>query len=114
NAGPRVGPVVISEILYHPDPVHDEFVEIQNVTDAPVPLFDPSDSARVWRLGGLDYLFPANTTLQPGQRLVLTGVAPADFRRKYGVSDSTLVLGPYRGALQDSGERLQLQRPGRA
>src|SRR5205823_9579512 len=32
NSGPRVGPVVISEIQYHPPPGGDQFVELHNLT----------------------------------------------------------------------------------
>src|SRR6185436_266443 len=41
NAGPSVGPVVINEIQYHPAPGGDEFIELKNITNAPVKLFDP-------------------------------------------------------------------------
>ena len=43
NAGPRVGPVVIREIQYNPGPGGDEFLELANLTDAPIPLFDPGN-----------------------------------------------------------------------
>ena len=42
NAGPRVGPVVINEINYHPAPGGDEFIELLNISNAPVPLYDPA------------------------------------------------------------------------
>ncbi|HMJ89161.1 MAG TPA: lamin tail domain-containing protein, partial [Candidatus Acidoferrum sp.] len=48
NAYPRVGPIVISEVMYHPpeigtnDNTRDEFVELRNITTAAVPLYDVS------------------------------------------------------------------------
>ena len=36
NAGPRIGPVVINEIHYHPDAGDDEFVELRNITASAV------------------------------------------------------------------------------
>src|SRR6185503_19316077 len=38
NAGPRVGPVVINEIQYHPEIGLEEFLELYNITGAVVPL----------------------------------------------------------------------------
>src|SRR4030095_14245845 len=37
---------------------------------------------------------------------------PAVFRARYAVPDEVPIFGPYSGELQDSGERLELQRPG--
>lgn len=111
NADPRVGPVVINEIHYHPETNGDEFVELRNLTTAPVELFDLASSTNTWRLNGLGYLFPTNLTLEPGGLLLLVATNPADFRVKYAVPENVLVLGPYSGALQDSGERLTLERP---
>ncbi len=74
NAGPRVGPVVISEIMYHPldrgtnDNVMDEFIELSNITTNSVPLFIASSPTNTWRItGGIDFAFPANVTLAPGE-----------------------------------------------
>src|SRR5207244_1206170 len=44
NAYPRVGPIIISEIMYHPpdlnaaDNSRDEFIELRNITTVPVTL----------------------------------------------------------------------------
>jgi hypothetical protein len=111
NAGPRVGPVVINEIHYHPAPDGDEFVELKNITGAAVPLFDPLAPTNVWRFNGLGYDFPSNLTLEGGGLLLLVATNPPDFRAKHGVSPEVLVMGPYPGSLQDSGERLKLERP---
>ncbi|HXI51948.1 MAG TPA: lamin tail domain-containing protein, partial [Candidatus Saccharimonadales bacterium] len=111
NSGPRVGPVVLSEIQYHPDTGDLEFVELQNVTTNPVPLFDPAHPTNTWRLDGLGYTFPTDLTLPPRGLLVLAATDPALFRARYAVPVEVPVLGPYPGLLQDSGERLELQRP---
>ena len=112
NSGPRVGPVVISEIMYHPAPGEDEFLEIKNISTATVPLFDPLRPTNTWRLKGLGYTFPPNLDLAPGELLVLASIEPDLFRASYGVSRGVRVLGPYPGTPQDSGERLELQMPG--
>ena len=66
NAGPRVGPVVINEIMFHPPPIVgtnqntlDEFIELRNVTLQAVSLFDPDAATNTWRLeGGIEFTFP--------------------------------------------------------
>jgi hypothetical protein len=111
NAGARVGPVVINEILYHPPTGFDEFVELHNLSGGSVPLYDPNVPTNRWKLSGLDYAFPNAVTIPPGGYVLLVGSDPAQFRAKYNVPAAAQVLGPYRGALQDSGERLRLERP---
>ncbi len=111
NAGPRVGPVVINEIHYHPAPEHDEFIELRNLTASPVDLFDVAHPTNAWRLNGAGFTFPPNITLPPNSFALLTSLEPAAFRAKYSVPPAVPILGPLTGSLQDSGERLELQRP---
>lgn len=111
NAGPIVGPVVITEILYHPDADGDEFVELRNISGRDMPLFDPDHPTNTWRLNGLGFTFPTNVVLGSNGLLLIVATNAADFRAKYAVPDSVLILGPSGGALQDNGERLELKRP---
>jgi hypothetical protein len=111
NPGPRVGPVVLREIHYHPAPGGDEFVELANVSASSVPLFDPARPTNTWRLNGLGFDFPTNVTLAPGATALLVATNPAAFRARYSVPAQVIILGPYSGDLQDSGERLRLERP---
>jgi hypothetical protein len=127
NAGPRIGPVVINELMYHPPPVtgttnnntRDEFVELRNVAGQPVPLFDPNAATNTWRLrGGIDFDFPANLTLGANGHLVVVGfdpgLRPGDlnaFRSKYGLGLEVLILGPYDGRLENTGEPVRLLKP---
>ena len=111
NSGPRVGPVVITEIQYHPNPADDEFIEIRNISSTVQLLFDPAHPTNHWRLNGVSFEFPPGTTLEPGQFAVVTGGDPAAFRSRHAVPGSVLVLGPFVGKLQDSGELIELQRP---
>ncbi|MCA9264390.1 MAG: lamin tail domain-containing protein [Planctomycetales bacterium] len=124
----RVGPVVISEINYHPDtpstaalaidPSLDandlEFIEIHNPTSQ---LLDLTD----WRVrGGVDYEFDDGLTLAAGGTLVVVPFNPdnvgnearvAAFRVHYGISESVTMVGGYTGTLNDSFDRVELQRP---
>jgi len=111
NAGPLIGPVVISEIMYHPDADGDEFIELRNITSSDVPLFDPAYPTNTWRVNGLGFTFPTNIVLPSNGIALVVATNPAVFRAKYSVPIEVLVIGPFAGALQDSGERLELQRP---
>jgi hypothetical protein len=111
NSGLRIGPIVISEIQYHPLPGEDEFVELFNITSSSVPLFDPVYPTNTWKLSGLGYTFPTNISLGPTQLLLLVATNPAAFRTKYGVPAAVQILGPVPGALQNNGETLSLQAP---
>jgi hypothetical protein len=113
NAGPRVGPVVISEIMYHPtDAWVDEFVELRNTSQAPVPLFDPDHPENTWHLEGTGFNFPPGIVLQPGQIILLSAIEPETFRARHLISPAVSILGPYPGSLGNGGELLALQKPG--
>ena len=114
NLGPKIGPVVISEIMYNPAYDGDsEYLELLNVSDAPVNLFD-SFRNRAWRLSnGVELEFPAAApvTLSPGQRLILTRNLGA-FESSFSPREGTLVLEWLTGKLSNGGETVQLERPG--
>ena len=112
NLGPLVGPVVISEIYYHPAPDGESFIELRNIAATNVNLFDPEHPTNTWHLAGLGYTFPTNLTLAPGQWLLLVSTNPDSFRARYAVPAEVPIVGPWSGTLQNSGERLELQRPG--
>jgi hypothetical protein len=112
NAGPRIGPVVLTEIHFGPARGEVPFVEMKNITEVSVPLFDPTAPTNTWRLDGVDFSFPPGVSLPPGGIIVVVGGDPLDFKSHYGVAAE--VLGPWDGALQEGGERLRLERPGSA
>ncbi len=126
NAYPRVGPVVISEIMYHPpdvgtnDNVADEFIELHNITSVPVLLYDPAAPTNVWHLrDAVDFDFPAGTALAAGEYLLVVsfdpinnGAALAAFRSKYHVDPGTQIVGPYSGKLANSSDEIELRKPG--
>jgi len=111
NSPPRVGPLVINEIMYHPATGYDEFIEIVNLTAGKVFLYDTAYPTNTWRMSGLGYTFPPNLTVPGSGYLLLVPIDPAAFRAKYSIPASVQILGPYSGTLQDSGERLRLERP---
>ena len=114
NGDPRIGPVIISEVMYHPaegDPAGDEFVELYNPTGQSVPLFDPAHAANTWRLDGTGFDFPQDATIPAGGVALVVSGDPAAFRTTYGVPGDVQVFGPFSGRLDNAGERLQLMKP---
>jgi hypothetical protein len=118
NAAPAVGPVVINEIMYHPQEAQDdEYVELLNISSSPVTLYDGAQKAP-WRFtdgGAIELLLPAEApvTLAPGEYLVLAKDAGL-LRSKYSVPETVQVLAWGAGNLADSGEKIQLSKPGDA
>ena len=111
NTLPRIGPLVMNEIMYHPAVSYDEFIEIHNLSGVSVPLYDPAFPTNTWKLNGLGYTFSNTVNLPAGGYLLLVPLPPQEFRAKYGVGPGVQILGPYSGLLQNSGERLRLERP---
>jgi hypothetical protein len=119
NDAPLVGPVVISELMYHP-PLDaglgydaDEFIEIRNAGAAPVDLFDPANPENTWKFTkGVTFAFPAGTTLAAGEYALVVAIDPALFRSRYGIPAGVRIFGPYTGALDNSGETVELSMPG--
>ncbi len=111
NSGPRVGPVVVNEVLFAPAPGDAEFVELKNLTAEAVALFDPAHPTNTWRLNGVGFSFPPDSVIPAHGLMVVSATDPAVFRQRNSVPASVPVLGPFAGALQNNGELLELQRP---
>jgi hypothetical protein len=126
NAYPLVGPLVFSEIMYHPpdlaggvDNVRDEFVELQNITGGSVALYHPAYPSNTWRLrDGVDFEFPPGTVIPAGGFVLVVSFDPvadtnslAAFRAAYSVAANAPIFGPYRGKLDNGGETLELEMP---
>ncbi len=119
NAYPKVGPVVINEIMYHPPGTNDalEFLELRNITAAPVPLYDTNNPANTWHLRkGIDFNFAPGTSLPANGYLVVVSFDPvadpvslALFHATNGTNMT--VVGPYAGKLDNNGEAIELQKP---
>lgn len=118
NSQPWVGPIIITEV--HTNPVDadgegtavkaddSEFVEVYNRGDTPVDLSS-------WRLDGdVWYTFRPETTLQPGESLV---VAAASFRDRavlrdfFNMAPETQLWGPLFPDLRDRTGTVRLEQP---
>lgn len=106
NTAPRLSPVVINEIMYHPisEDDGDEYVELYNRSGSPVNLSG-------WQLqDGVSFTFPSNTIINPGSYLVVAANL-TNLLAKYPQLNSTNTFGNYSGKLSNSGERLALAMP---
>lgn len=105
NDPPRSGPLVITEMMYHPADGSVEFIEIQNVSVSPVPL------AGV-QIAGIGFVFgPTAPELIPGEVVLVVENDPAIFRSTFNPPASVGVFGPYSGRLSNGGEKVSLKLP---
>jgi hypothetical protein len=111
NSGPRVGPLVINEIHYHPLVAADEFIELKSLTNGSLALYNINYPSNTWRLNGVGFDFPTNTQVAPNGLVLLVAGDPAAFRTKFAVPATVPIFGPYSGHLQGGGETVSLQRP---
>ena len=125
NSAVATGPVIISEVMYHPpdldgeNNLRDEFIEIRNLSDTPVMLYDPEHESNVWEISnGVDFAFPPFTSIPARGHILVVGFDPANdvvsllrFLAAYGLNGSETILGPFDGKLNNSEERVTLRRP---
>lgn len=118
NSAPRVGEVVISEIMYNPALGYDEWLELRNLTGSDLPLYDPSNPSNRWKISeGLvrdgEWVFPPGAYIPANGFALVVADDPAWFRNKYNVPAATPIYGPYSpGDLDNGGERLEIVKPG--
>jgi hypothetical protein len=127
NSAPKIGPVVINEIMYHPpstatdgsDNVADEYIELRNLASASVLLYDPLFPANLWKLqGGVNFTFPSGATLPALGYALIVSFSPstdtqqlAAFRAKYAVPTGVQIFGPYDGKLNNGGDPVEIYSP---
>jgi hypothetical protein len=121
NAYPKVGPIVISEIMYNPDWPDSgsfpndqyEYIELHNISAEPVTLYDYGKD-EPWKFtNGVDFSFPtyAPVTIGAGEYLLVVK-KPAAFSWRYPSVPPEKILGPYDGSLSNAGESLEFSMPG--
>ena len=128
NVYPKVGPVVMSEIMYFPVTVSgtnlienpdEEFVELYNLSPTNVPLYLPVSPANTWRLkGGINFSFPTGASMPAQSYAVVVHFDPVTnssalsaFRARFGLNTNTPVFGPFTGRLADEGDTVELYKP---
>jgi len=119
NAEPKVGPIVISEVMYDPAAHADaEYIELLNISDADVTLYDAALDLP-WRLTAqsdhteIEFLLPTESpvTLAAGQRLLLVSNGLL-FEVTYEIPADVPILDWWADRLSNTGGRIQLSRPG--
>jgi hypothetical protein len=124
NAPPKVGPIVINEIMYNPDWPDGglynnddyEYIELHNITGSPVTLYDSVED-EPWKFtDGIEFTFSdsPNEVVIPAGKYLLVVKNPAAFAWRYPSVPlpPERILGPYDGRLRNSGERVGLSKPG--
>jgi len=119
NAPPQVGPVVINEIMYHPDnPAGAEYVELVNISDEAVTLYDAERHAP-WRFTdnpdalSVELLLPTDPPVMLGAGEYLLLVKDVGmFQSKYSAPAEVKVLAWGAGRLPNGTAKVQLSKPG--
>lgn len=77
NSGARPLPLVISEIMYHPDVDGFQYIELHNPSKDPLSLWKADTPTQTWGLSGgtigekaPQFLFPGGTIIQPDAYLI--------------------------------------------
>ncbi|MBN2269737.1 MAG: lamin tail domain-containing protein [Sedimentisphaerales bacterium] len=122
NSYPKVGPIIISEIMYNPDwpaggmYANDryEYIELYNVTSSPVKLYR-DDKALPWQFSeGIEFVFPDapdEVTIAAHDYIVVVKDVDA-FRWRYPSVPAGKIFGPYDGQLSNGGEQVEISMPG--
>jgi len=115
--------------MYHPQDVfangaywnnfEEEFVELRNISGAPVGLFDPARNTNTWKLdNAVEYNFPPSTTIPAGGTILVVNFDPVlnpaqsnALRIKFSIPAGTRMYGPYKGDLSNEDENVALYRP---
>lgn len=106
NAEWRTEPIVLNEIMYNPISGldDDEYVELHNRGGVAVNLAG-------WRFeSGLNFSFPAGTSLAPGGFLVVAKNS-ARLLTNYPQLNAGNTVGNFGGSLRNSGDRIALSKP---
>ncbi|NIP28301.1 MAG: hypothetical protein GWN67_03960, partial [Phycisphaerae bacterium] len=116
NSYPKVGPVVINEIMYNPPTgnQNEEYIELHNITGFTVTLYR-YDKSTSWKFtDGIDYTFnPSPAVTIPAYGYLILARDLTAFTLRYGsMPPGVQVLEGYTGYLSNAGERLQIGMPG--
>jgi len=113
NSQPAIGKVVITEIMYNAQNGRDEYIEIKNISNQPVPLFDPEYPVNTWQIKGFRFIFPEGITLQSGELIVISSdtISVEEFRTYYNVPAEVRIFNTAQGGLRNSGDTIMILQP---
>jgi hypothetical protein len=112
NKGPVIGPVLFTEIMYNPADSLSEFIEIKNISDSKVLLYDAACPDSTWKINGIGFSFPKAAKLEAGEiALIVTSAIPvADMKTKYSIPDNVHIF-TMTEMLDNSRDSLIIMRP---
>ena len=89
NSGPLTSSVVVSEVMFS-HPSGPSYVELRNISGAPVNLWDPQNPQNTWLIG---FPVPAGTTIPANGLLLIVEGNASSGRTFYNVPLEVQVLG---------------------
>ena len=107
NNYPRIGPLVITEINYHPDITGEEYMIIENISDTTVRLWETTLTDSTWGVSGIKFKFPSNTSIGNDDKIILCNIDTSNFRIKYNIPNYTKIF-QYHGKMNNDGERVAI------
>lgn len=112
NAGPRVGPITISEVMYKPTNIVGEYIELHNFSSEDVLLYDKKNPQNTWKIDEIAMALPTGVTMGAGEKILIISkaITVSDFRKLYGVSENVQIFSKTVD-LADSGATLTLLKP---
>lgn len=124
NAGPSVGPLVVSRVHYHPLSNGVEYVEITNISGNTVNLYDDtsetdSDPNNTYKISGIGYEFPTGQSIAAGDVILIVNTDPSIYTSRFGTPTGiAAIYGPFGNdpgsssdALSNGGETVQINWP---
>jgi hypothetical protein len=127
NAYPKVGPIIISEIMYNPGPNSGdqdyEYLELMNISAESVrtaslvsTYTSPTSHDEEWIpwrfTDAIEFEFPVDLQIAPNQRILFVKNRTAFDTRYTGVPTGTVIFQWTAGSLASEGETVQLDMPG--
>jgi hypothetical protein len=127
NAYPKVGPIIISEMMYNPGPNAGdqdyEYLELMNISAESVQTANevstyssPVSHIEEWIpwkfTDGIQFEFPVDLQIEPGQRILLVKKRTAFDAHYTGVPAGTVIYEWTGGNLANEGETVQLAMAG--
>jgi len=114
NAAPRIGPLLIEDVMYDPNGGRDEYVALRNVGSGSASLCaaEAGNRPAILRVEDEDvFTLPCGPMLEPGDRLYISGESPDALRQQYNIPAEVIVVGPFDGRLSNEGELVELIWP---
>ena len=112
NSGPLVGPLVISEIMYHSVDNAGDYIEVTNISGEEVILYHPDSIDYTWKISGTGYEFPSGASIRSGESVVIASdsLTVDAFRNRYDIDESVQIF-QMTGKLSNDEEKLELKKP---